>query len=1068
MYDVTFNYDEALSNLTVWTDYAIDGTIAPEVANISENSDIEGRHTAPLASGGLDAGIYFFAVDADGYIIYASYGLGLGYGSPSDGYYHNQEVKDVFEAPYWSLHEKFVPWGQNVKPIEHNGQQVNPWTLYDFVIPEGGFVVRGHADEANMKDFWKVLTGQLVCPKATNQTLEGSTTPGALDHFYVSINEDHQLTIRERTEAETRVDGVQEEDTPSMRFEPTADDEPIEYVSIGDVNALEDNAPVELVRGVITHMNGANVTIQDENGNAILLYDNQLKEGYAVGDTIVLSGTKTTYNGHPEIKSITSLEKIEKYGRLPVVAAREVTAENAAELWVIENNYGLFKLVKAQVKELGQNAKVQLGDVEITLYKVHMPETVAVGDYVDVVCSMQAYNASVQGRTASTADVSRYYNVTVDVDGVDGAAEAVVSAHASGASVTMKASHADANYTFSHWEKLVGETWEQVSTDVSYTITVGEVDEQYRAVYDYAAWLLLPGTYVSSFDQEVKVGVDCGGDALSVLTEGTIHINGDWAQTSYGGNASWRFILVSDAEGKIAYAVQNPANGYGGPSGSGYYVHPDYADYTLNPAFNLLEGYGPWTAEDPSASKKFEVVIPEGGFAVLGHGAGTSSLLEGLKSDTLVDFGDANVNSRTSLDDSARVFFDEANKSLKVFVDDAKPEADFQGTLNSVSADLPSVYDHRAENPALGDFTLAFDAQGKIMFASRTSSGYGGPADGFYHDGTYSWVAGQQCGIFLLQDTFAAWESGKDNHTHYTVVIPEGWLVVTGTEAQMKPLLAAVDSNFVAGGNYFEGVADGIFNDTRILKADVGQKVVGIDLEKVTFAGMTWGGATAGDFVYNEEIGFYTATIELKEWNKVSFTYTDADGVEKVLNYENTRLNGLFTAVDVIGADWTANLYHEVGEDGVDSAVNGIFYTCTGGTYYAFYDVENNRLTVSDVNEAPSFAQVGTSLTWGGTTNGEIAWDAKAGAYKGKVTLATWNNIIFTYTDAEGAAVVLNYDTANLVGAFVAKDSNGADWTPNLYHENGSWEQGQFYTCTGGDYAVEYDPATNTLTVKAA
>ena len=181
-----------------------------------------------------------------------------------------------------------------------------------------------------------------------------------------------------------------------------ADDEPIEYVSIGDVNALEDNAPVELVRGVITHMNGANVTIQDENGNAILLYDNQLKEGYAVGDTIVLSGTKTTYNGHPEIKSITSLEKIEKYGRLPVVAAREVTAENAAELWVIENNYGLFKLVKAQVKELGQNAKVQLGDVEITLYKVHMPETVAVGDYVDVVCSMQAYNDQVQGRTASS------------------------------------------------------------------------------------------------------------------------------------------------------------------------------------------------------------------------------------------------------------------------------------------------------------------------------------------------------------------------------------------------------------------------------------------------------------------------------------------------------------------------------------------------------------------------------------------------------------------------------------------------------------------------------------------
>ena len=1059
LYDVTFNYDEATENLTVWTDYAIDGTIAPNATNVSEQEGIEERHTVPLATGGLDCGIYFFAVDANGYIVYASYGLGVGYGAPGDGYYHNQAFKDVYDAQNWSIHDEWAAWPNKTE----DGR--NAWTLYDFIIPEGGFVVRGHADEANMKEFWKQITGQFSVPKSTNTTLEGSTQPGALNNFYLSINEDHQLEVRERTEAETIVDGVQEEETPSQRFTPTDADQPFEYFKVEAVNALEDNATVADVRGVITHMNGANVTIQDEDGNAILLYDNQLKEGYAVGDTIVLSGTKTTYNGHPEIKSLTSLTKIEKYGRLPAVAAREVTAENVAEAWVIENNYGLFKLVKAQVLELGQNAKVQLGDVEITLFKVHMPETVAVGDYVDVVCSMQAYNDQVQGRTASTADVSRYYSVTVDVDGVDGSVEPAVSVHASGASVTMTAKHEDPNYSFSHWEKLVGETWEQVSTEPTHTITVGEVDEQYRAVFNYAAWALLPGTYAEALvETPDKVNGDAGGDAFAVLTEGVLHTEGAW--TSGAFNTSWRTIIVVDKDGKVAYAVSNPANGYGGPSGSGYYAHPDYADYTLNPAFNILEGYGPWTQEAPDASKKFEIVVPEGGFILTAHGTDGELLWTTLGAEA--GAGDAGHNNREALDHSARVFYDEANNALRVFVDDSKPEADFQGLLNSVSADLPSVYDHRAENPALGDLTLAFDAQGKIMFASRTSSGYGGPADGFYHDGTYSWTAGQQCGIFLLQDTFAAWEQGKDNHTHYSVVIPEGWLVVTGTEAQMKPLLAAVDSNFAAGGNYFEGVADGIFNDTRILRADVGQKVVGIDLEKVTFAGMKWGGATTGDFVYNEEIGFYTATIALNQWNKVSFTYTDADGVEKVLNYENTRLNGLFTAADVNGADWTANLYHEVGEDGVDSAVNGIFYTCTGGTYYAFYDVENNRLTVTDVNEAPSFAQVGTSLTWGGTNNGEIAWDAKAGAYKGTVTLATWNNIIFTYTDAEGATVVLNYDTANLVGAFIAKDGNGADWTPNLYHEDGSWAEGKFYTCTGGDYAVTYDPVSNTLTVKAA
>ena len=292
-----------------------------------------------------------------------------------------------------------------------------------------------------------------------------------------------------------------------------------------------------------------------------------------------------------------------------------------------------------------------------------MPETVAVGDYVDVVCSMQAYNDQVQGRTASTADVSRYYSVTVDVDGVDGSVEPAVSVHASGASVTMTAKHEDPNYSFSHWEKLVGETWEQVSTEPSHTITVGEVDEQYRAVFNYAAWALLPGTYVEALvETPDKVNGDAGGDAFAVLTEGVLHTEGAW--TSGAFNSSWRTIIAVDKDGKVAYAVSNPANGYGGPSGSGYYAHPDYADYTLNPAFNILEGYGPWTAEAPDASKKFEIVVPEGGFILTAHGTDGELLWTTLGAEA--GAGDAGHNTREALDHSARVFYDEANNALRV------------------------------------------------------------------------------------------------------------------------------------------------------------------------------------------------------------------------------------------------------------------------------------------------------------------------------------------------------------------------------------------------------------------
>ena len=84
------------------------------------------------------------------------------------------------------------------------------------------------------------------------------------------------------------------------------------------------------------------------------------------------------------------------------------------------------------------------------------------------------------------------------------------------------------------------------------------------------------------------------------------------------GEGQTKFIFtVVDKDGKVAYAVSNPANGYGGPSGTGYYAHPDYAaDYTTNPAFNILEGYGPWTPEDSQSSTKFEIVVPEGGFII--------------------------------------------------------------------------------------------------------------------------------------------------------------------------------------------------------------------------------------------------------------------------------------------------------------------------------------------------------------------------------------------------------------------------------------------------------------------
>ena len=79
---------------------------------------------------------------------------------------------------------------------------------------------------------------------------------------------------------------------------------------------------------------------------------------------------------------------------------------------------------------------------------------------------------------------------------------------------------------------------------------------------------------------------------------------------AYGGN--WFVYLVLDSEGKIAYLIQNPTNGYGDANNEWYVRHSVYADYTTNPAFANLG-----SAIDKWGNIGFDLVVPEGGFAVV-------------------------------------------------------------------------------------------------------------------------------------------------------------------------------------------------------------------------------------------------------------------------------------------------------------------------------------------------------------------------------------------------------------------------------------------------------------------
>lgn len=158
---------------------------------------------------------------------------------------------------------------------------------------------------------------------------------------------------------------------------------------------------------------------------------------------------------------------------------------------------------------------------------------------------------------------------------------------------------------------------------------------------------------------------DGGADKLSVWTTAGTELKSvtdeSTGASSWIGNG-WRLYIVCDSEGKIAYMVQNPPNGFGGPNGYSYYCHSSYSSsYTTNPAFNILDGYGPWVSGG-YVHNLYEVKIPEGGFAITAHGEGITRLYEMLG---ITSSADGDVNKRELLSDDLRLSYD-ANYNIVI------------------------------------------------------------------------------------------------------------------------------------------------------------------------------------------------------------------------------------------------------------------------------------------------------------------------------------------------------------------------------------------------------------------
>lgn len=476
----------------------------------------------------------------------------------------------------------------------------------------------------------------------------------------------------------------------------------------------------------------------------------------------------------------------------------------------------------------------------------------------------------------------------------------------------------------------------------------------------YAGWEVNLERVLST---SVVPNVVDGGDSELSLWTGTSGFLGHnkvdkWTKGERNSIAmSWRTVLIVDDEGRVCYSVWCPANGYGNPQDYTYVCDEYYSSrgvgFKGNPAFRLGPTY-------PTNTDDFELIVPEGGFALTGHTAGATSIsqivsgglfnlydgsdddstkvgynvqhgewstrryaydgekgavevydlatyisftgtvsgvfegdnvkktysealdltpgnfvtlshFDGLLSTEITASNTTFTGAFTSTlggDGDEKMYFMEganalyagrsgtytflynlADNSLNIEFEaevEIDPDAIVSCAINTVSESYPTIYDGNATEISIGakNYTLGIDASGKVIYASYgPGNGYGGPSDGFYHDGKYSLVPGQVCGIFDVDAEFAPWDAktadGRDAWTLYKVIVPEGGYLITGTLAQMNPLVKAwcgLDMADYENNALFEAhIEDGDCNG-KYLAFDVKTHFVNVTLDNPKFA----------------------------------------------------------------------------------------------------------------------------------------------------------------------------------------------------------------------------------------
>ncbi|MCI6255643.1 MAG: hypothetical protein MR648_03465, partial [Clostridiales bacterium] len=229
---------------------------------------------------------------------------------------------------------------------------------------------------------------------------------------------DRILTFYKLSDSATVDPGPTPTPTPSTEPTPTPDPEPTptptpepEINTIAEALAGADGAKFT-VKGVVTLVDGQNIYLQDETGGICVRMSSKPTD-IALGDTIIGTGSKTVYNGLPQLGSgtyeksdgLTLTAKKAAIGTLTTADICTYVKLSDVEVTEVYDNNGSYSNPNITVKD-SEGKTIQLYKAVINKNEDSSWEY-AVGDKINITAAVSYYKETIQLRNTLPSEITK-------------------------------------------------------------------------------------------------------------------------------------------------------------------------------------------------------------------------------------------------------------------------------------------------------------------------------------------------------------------------------------------------------------------------------------------------------------------------------------------------------------------------------------------------------------------------------------------------------------------------------------------------------------------------------------